>query len=187
MTYTATTYRTTAPHGAAYGEQQQQQQQNWRERLAEGTEELSEAARARVIAARERAVEARREAIRAARRGGQAAGDFFERQPLVAGALAFAAGAAIAALLPRTRLENEYLGQYSDDLIRQAEDIYAEEKERAKAAVNTAVAEARDMAQEAVDRAKDAVPTEDEVEARAKAAAKNTKAAAEDAETKRVN
>ena len=91
-----------------------------RERLSEGTEGLSEAARERVVAARHRAVEARRHASSAMSNGRDSAGDLFERQPLVIGALAFAVGAAIAALLPKTRTEDNYLGARRDALMDEA-------------------------------------------------------------------
>ncbi len=59
--------------------------------------------------------------------------NLFEDQPLIAGALAFAAGAAIGALLPHTRQEDEAFGDASDDVRRQAEhaaaDVYAHGKE----------------------------------------------------------
>ncbi len=103
-----------------------------RQRLAEGTENLSEEARQRVIAARERAVAARQEAERAIRRSSARASQFYEDQPLVAGLLAMAAGAAVAGALPRTRYEDEHLGAYSDQLMEEAETVFREEVEKAK-------------------------------------------------------
>lgn len=81
-----------------------------RERLAEGTENLTEEARSRVIAARERALEARDAAASYAQQGRERAVDIFEEQPLIAGALAVALGAALGAALPRSRMEDQYLG-----------------------------------------------------------------------------
>jgi len=46
--------------------------------------------------------------------------NLFEQQPLIAGALAFAAGAAIAAALPHTRQEDEMLGEQADQIRQQA-------------------------------------------------------------------
>jgi hypothetical protein len=61
--------------------------------------------------------------------------DMYQNQPLVAGALAFAAGAAIAAALPRTEQEDQAVGEISDKVKRQAadvaSDVYEEGKQRA--------------------------------------------------------
>ncbi len=58
-----------------------------------------------------------------------------EAQPLVMGALAFAAGAALGATLPHTDEEDQLLGKASDDVKRQAggvaADLYEEGKEKA--------------------------------------------------------
>lgn len=143
--------------------------------LAAGTESLGEEARSRVMAARERAVEARRRATQAARsgydRGRAGAVDFFEQQPLVAGALAVAVGAAIAGALPRTRKEDEWFGDSSDALMEEAERIFSEERRKAERVAGAALDEAGRIAEEkgpeadsaiseaigaAVDEAKDA-------------------------------
>jgi hypothetical protein len=133
-----------------------------RERLAHGTEQMSASARERVIAARERAMDAYSQADesmrRNLRRGSQAAGDFFEEQPLVAGALAVAVGAALAAALPRTRYEDEYLGAYRDDLFDEAERIFHEERGKLERVANAAVDEAGNIAKEKRDQADGAAP-----------------------------
>lgn len=120
-----------------------------RARLAEGTEDLSSEARERVIAARARAVEARDKAHRAASKGHAAAGDFFREQPLVAGALAVAAGAAIGGALPRSRTEDRYMGAYSDALMREAEAIYREERSKLERVAEAASQEAKSVIEEA--------------------------------------
>jgi hypothetical protein len=60
-------------------------------------------------------------------------GNAYTNQPLVAGALAFAAGAALAAALPHTKLEDELVGDAADKLrtgaMATAEDAYVEGKE----------------------------------------------------------
>jgi hypothetical protein len=56
----------------------------------------------------------------------------FDRQPLALGAIGLAIGAAVAASLPTTRLEEDLLGETSDAL-----------RDRAQAAVDTAAKEAR--------------------------------------------
>lgn len=124
-----------------------------RDRLTQGTEDLTEEARKRVIDARHRAVEAREAAAEYARKGRNRAIDIFEEQPLIAGALAVALGAALGAALPRTRIEDEYLGEQSDNLIEEAERIFAEEKEKlgkvADAVKDEAGKAARDLKEEA--------------------------------------
>jgi hypothetical protein len=58
-----------------------------------------------------------------------------EDQPLVLGALAFAAGAALGATLPHTRQEDEMLGEAADQVKREAghvaADLYEQGKEKA--------------------------------------------------------
>jgi hypothetical protein len=58
----------------------------------------------------------------------------FENQPLVAGALAFAAGAAIGAVIPHTEEEDAAFGKAADDVKSKAaevaEEFYEEGKER---------------------------------------------------------
>tara|TARA_R110000787_G_scaffold51821_1_gene122429 strand:- start:60 stop:1292 length:1233 start_codon:yes stop_codon:yes gene_type:complete len=117
--------------------------------LAEGTEDLSAEARLRVIAARERAIDARNAATRYARQGRDKAADAFEEQPLIAGALAVALGAALGAALPRSRVEDRYLGDRSDQLMDEAERIYAEEKHKLTEVAKAARDEAQDIAAEA--------------------------------------
>lgn len=117
-----------------------------RERLSRGTEHLGEEARQRVIAARERAIEARDYARRNMHRGAERASDFYDEHPLVVGALALAAGAALAGALPRSRFEDENLGRYSDELFHEAERIYEEERAKAEKVVSAGVDEAKRIA-----------------------------------------
>ncbi|NDV02403.1 DUF3619 family protein [Pseudoroseicyclus tamaricis] len=143
-----------------------------RDRLAEGTEDLSNDARERIIAARARAIDARRHAQDATRsgvargrevaiRGKDKAVDFFEDQPLVAGALAIAVGAAIAGALPRTRREDEWFGDTSDHLRDEAERIFNEERAKAERVARAAMDEAgsvmREEGEKADHAAKDAL------------------------------
>lgn len=118
------------------------------DRLAEGTERLSDEGRDRVIAARERVYDARDSAMATARKGQEHVYDMFEEQPLIAGALALAVGAAIGAGLPRTRFEDDHFGAQSDELIREAERILSEERAKVGAVVGAAMEEARDIARE---------------------------------------
>lgn len=127
-----------------------------RERLSEGTEQLSEEGRARVLAAREKAYEAR-----ATLRAGMAetrdkAAELFAEQPLIVGGLALAVGAAIGAALPQTRIEQDHFGDTADDLLREAERIYAEERAKLGAVAQKA---AKDMGEVVEKAASDAVET----------------------------
>ncbi|MCE8005789.1 DUF3618 domain-containing protein [Aestuariivita sp.] len=118
-------------------------------RIAEGTETLSEEGRKRVIAARQKALDLRRQTARAAQEGADAAADFYDRQPLVVGALALAVGAALGGALPRTKAEDDLMGSQSDDLIDQAERIFEEEKAKAMSVAKSVKDEATDIASEA--------------------------------------
>lgn len=131
----------------------------WRARLAEGTEHLSEEGRARVIAAREKAYEARDAAMSRMQNSKDRAVDLFEDHPLIVGALAVAAGAALAAALPHTRMEDEQFGETSDALIREAERILSEEKEKLGEAMETAAEEAGDLARDVATKAGSVVET----------------------------
>lgn len=133
-----------------------------RDSLAEGTQDLSDAARARVIDARARFIDARRRADRAARdyaaRGADGVSDFIEQQPLVAGALALAVGAALAGSLPRTRREDEMFGEKSDQLYDEAERIFRRERAKVEDVARAAADEARDIVDEKHRQADDAAP-----------------------------
>lgn len=61
------------------------------------------------------------------------AADLFQNQPLVAGALAFAAGAAIGAALPHTDQEDHAIGKVADKVKQQAADAASDVYEDSKA------------------------------------------------------
>ncbi|MGR3485840.1 MAG: DUF3618 domain-containing protein [Paracoccaceae bacterium] len=153
-----------------------------RERLSKGTEDLSEQARDRVIAARQRAMAARDDASRMMRERGRDAQRMYHDQPLVAGAIAMAVGAAIGAMAPRTRVEDQYLGAYSDRLIDEAEHIYREERSRAEAVARAALDEARDVAHEKGEKLKGvAKSAKEDAKSGSKTAAGEAKAEVQDA------
>jgi hypothetical protein len=80
--------------------------------------------------------------------------------PLVMGALALAAGAAIGGALPRTRTEDEYIGEYSDQAKEAARETVERETEKARRVAGAVADEARNIynekAEEAGQRLKDA-------------------------------
>ncbi|WP_164512269.1 DUF3618 domain-containing protein [Oceaniglobus ichthyenteri] len=119
-----------------------------RERIAQGTEDLTEEGRRRVIEARQRALEMRRQAAQSLHQGTDAAADFYDRQPLVIGALALAVGAALGGALPRTKVEDDLMGRQSDDLFDEAERIYEEEKSKAMKVAQSVKNEVEDIAKE---------------------------------------
>lgn len=127
-----------------------------REQFSQGTETLGQEARTRVVAARERAYHARTAVSDHARQGVARAVDLFDDQPLIAGGLALAVGAAIGAALPRTRIEDRYMGGESDALIHEAERIFAEERDKVGAVAQAAMDEAGTMVDEAKGSAKNA-------------------------------
>lgn len=122
-----------------------------RDRLIEGTEGMDSAGRERVAQARARAYQAQLRAQTMAQRGSQRTNDFFHEQPLVAGAIAMAVGAAIGGALPRTRREDEAFGVYRDQLFDDAEAVFQEERMRAEAAGRAALSEASKIGEEAKD------------------------------------
>lgn len=130
-----------------------------RERLSHGTEDLPEDARARVVAARERAMEARHKAARQIAKQRRNAEALHNRQPLATGALAFAAGAAIAAALPRSRMEEDYIGDYSNRMMEEAERIFEEEREKAGRVAAATADEAKKVAREKTEEVRQGAKT----------------------------
>lgn len=128
---------------------------SFQERLSHGTEDLGDEARRRVADARRRALDAQDAAARNLRQGRRAVEDSFNAEPLAFGAAAFAVGAGLACLLPRTRQEDELVGSYSDQLFAEAEAIFNEEKAKVQKAVAAGVEEAKSAAADVAAAAKD--------------------------------
>lgn len=83
------------------------------------------------------------------RRAASGVEDLIERQPLVAGALAFAAGAALGGLTPNTRAEDRLMGEHAERLRERGSDILSDEAEKARAVAQAAAKEAKAVADEA--------------------------------------
>jgi ElaB/YqjD/DUF883 family membrane-anchored ribosome-binding protein len=115
-----------------------------RQRLSHGLEDLSAEARDRVSAAREKAYRATLAARRAAETGARETGRIVEDHPLVAALSAAAIGGAIAAALPRSRVEDRYLGAERDRLVDEARRMLAEERDRAARIASGAAEELRE-------------------------------------------
>lgn len=88
------------------------------------------------------------EARSMAARGRRAAADAMANEPLVLGALAVAVGAAIGAMLPNTRFEDETFGETGDSLKHDAEQM-----------IDRAANAARNVGEKALDGAKTATET----------------------------
>lgn len=80
-----------------------------------------------------------------------------EEQPLLAGVVAFAAGAALAAALPHTRQEDKWLGAEADRLKDEAGSMAGRLYDKSKEQVADAYDEASDKAEEVYQQAKSAV------------------------------
>jgi hypothetical protein len=87
-------------------------------------------------------------AARSAHEGLDVASEYYDSQPLVMGALAFAVGAALGGALPRTKREDDLMGSLSDDLFHEAERIYQEEKSKVMAVAKSVQDEVRNIAHE---------------------------------------
>ncbi|HXI05484.1 MAG: hypothetical protein ACRC1G_12045 [Bradyrhizobium sp.] len=74
--------------------------------------------------------------------------DLFRSQPLAIGAVGLAIGAAIAAAIPTTQTEGEYLGESSEFVRQKASEIAGEQVERATAFGEKVAAAVADEAQQ---------------------------------------
>jgi hypothetical protein len=69
--------------------------------------------------------------------------DFAQQQPLIAGAVGIAIGAALAALLPRTRTEDSLMGEASDSVKGAIGDAAGEQYSQVKEAAENVASEAK--------------------------------------------
>ncbi|SFJ70060.1 DUF3618 domain-containing protein [Jannaschia pohangensis] len=144
-----------------------------RDRLAHGTEHLSDIARDRVIAARAAAYDAQQKMSERAGDYAAAGRDAFISQPLVGGLLALGVGAMIGAMLPRTRKEDAYLGAHRDRAVAEAERIFQEESAKLRAVAEAAAGEAKAVAAETLRSVKEGTPSADEAMQRTEASLKS--------------
>lgn len=124
---------------------------NLRSSLMHGLEDMTDTARKPIIAARERAYSARVAAERAIGQPARAAGRVVEDNPLVAAGIAMAVGAALAAALPRSRMEDELFGTESDRLMADAAQMLRDERTRAVRVMQGVGAELKDSVRDLVD------------------------------------
>lgn len=83
-------------------------------------------------------------------------GDMFDRQPLVLGAIGAMIGAGVAGALRTSQVENEYIGELSDDVKNDLSRRGSAVSKAIREASDTLLAEAEDMGAEAADRVKQA-------------------------------
>ena len=82
--------------------------------------------------------------------------DMFERQPLVLGAIGLAIGAAVAGAFRPSDLENQWIGDLSDDVKADLNKRAGAVSESLREASDTLMAELSDTGAEAIDRVKQA-------------------------------
>ena len=159
-------------------------EQSFIDRLKEGTENMTDAARDRVIAARQAAYNAQRNLDHHARAYAAQGREAYGEHPLVGGLLAFGLGAVLGAALPRTRQEDAYMGSYRDRALEEAERIYHSEVAKLQEVARAAAEEAKAVATETLHNAKEGTPSGEEAvdraEGAARSAAERVKSAAED-------
>lgn len=129
--------------------------EDMRSSLSEGLEDLSGAAREEILRARRRAYAARLKLGEGARQGGREIGRLVEDHPMIAGVIAMGLGAAFAAALPRTRVEDRTFGAESDRLMDAAADLLREERARMERVARGVAEEARSSAAGFVDNVKE--------------------------------
>lgn len=86
--------------------------------------------------------------------------DYLQEQPLVAAALGVGIGALIGSLLPATRTEDRYLGEYSDEVRDEASHIASEQAEHLSGEVQKVAKQASESVQDGIVQARETVETE---------------------------
>ncbi len=146
--------------------------EDMRKTMLNGLDGLSDAARETVVQAREKAYAARIRIDHAARAGGREVERMVHEHPMIAGVVAMALGAALAAALPRTRTEDRAFGSESDRLMAAAAKSLREEREKLSQVASGVADELKDVARDARSTISDkAAEVGAKVKARAKAEA----------------
>lgn len=124
----------------------------WRDRAAEVGTRVGHRAQEWASSARERASSAGQAARAQASQMADRSLHTFQEHPIMIGSVALLVGAAIGASLPRTRREDQLLGQARDDIVRQARESGVVEK--VKHVGERAVEAAREGGAQAFERVK---------------------------------
>lgn len=109
------------------------------DKAREKMSEADEHAREVFQRARERVASARRVIAQQPKRMQATAQDVVEHHPFLLGAVAFIAGAAIAASLKRSRMEDDLMGDYRDQAVAEAETRLRAEVKHGSESVRTAL------------------------------------------------
>jgi hypothetical protein len=140
-----------------------------RGRLHEGLDDLPDAAKARILEARLKAIEVQGAIEARLARTSDTMRKGAHENPLLVGAIAFGIGAAVAAALPRTSVENRNLGARRDRLLDEADHILREETAKLRRVAEAAVEEGREAVK---DTLRTGPPIEDDPVERVHKAAK---------------
>jgi hypothetical protein len=120
--------------------------------LAQGARDVGAAAQEFSTAMGEQitdtAERARQQAANAARQAKAKAQSLIEEQPLLVGAIALAFGAALAALLPPTKTEDELMGETSDSVKETVAEAAGEQYQKAKEVAGSVASRAKEVAAE---------------------------------------
>jgi len=118
--------------------------------LGEGMAEAVDQAKERAQGMRERLADTAMQAGEQARNTGRQIAEktstYVHEQPLIMTGLGLALGAAIAALLPSTRIENRLMGRTADNLKKRIGDAASQQFEAAKESASEFVQKAKDVA-----------------------------------------
>lgn len=140
-----------------------------RDRLHDGLDQLPDAAKARILETRLKAIEMQSALEARVARGSDNVRKGAKENPLLVGAIAFGIGAAIAAAMPRTSVENRTLGARRDQLLDEADRIVREETAKLRNVAEAAVEEGKEAVK---DTLRNGPPTEDDPAERVQKAAK---------------
>jgi ElaB/YqjD/DUF883 family membrane-anchored ribosome-binding protein len=91
---------------------------------------------------------ARQQATRTARQAKEKAQSLVEEQPLLVAGIGIAIGAALAAILPPTKAEDEFMGEASDSVKDTLAEVAAEQYQKAKDVAGTVAERAKSVAEE---------------------------------------
>jgi len=100
--------------------------------------------------ARYESYQARNMAQRYAQRGGQQVKRSIEDNPLIYGAVALAAGAALAMLLPQSRAENRVFGEMRDQVMSKGQEVFETAKDHAATVIEEVRPELEEKARQIV-------------------------------------
>lgn len=168
MSMTDNAYSDTADEGG-FRDRARQSADTMRARLHDGLDKLPDAARARILSARLKAIEAQSAVEAQIMRGTNGMRRTARENPLLVGAIAFGLGAAIAAALPRTSVENRSVGAHRDSLLDEADRIFREEAGKLRSVAEAAVEEGKSAIK---DTLRTGPPTDDDPAERVHQAAK---------------